>query len=934
MSENLPRAERLVKQFRNISEVDKALVNRLVADRTERGNRDLQHVDLQPIASVFRRTAREASDIRNIFQTMPDLHLPREILVSAIVSPGDLSRSTLIFGNNLTDVDKTLTSALDSTLETFFVKEQHLESKVPEWIDDALVWSGAHPIMIIPESSLDRMILGNESGASLEAVASYDGEWAGDWFEPKGILGLRLPTAESSDYVSLEATHNRINRGKLREYHTIKTTHNRKSIELPFFVTDNMAVFRKPVVQEVKRQRTIERVYGTPSLEARKRQRRAERAIQSGEKLSNGQVYSKFFRASQATKRSRLEVVPTSKQTARDNLGHPLVYHLPIESVMPVCVPGDEKNHIGYIVILDNNGYPVSYSKRLSFYDDIRHMGTNNGSPSQSSGDLLNMAAVAINGNVANASNTEIDRLVSLHSDIIVNDLLARLKSGVLGGDFEISRSDHVDRLMLSRTFKNQLTTLLYVPAELMVYMAYDYNEFGVGKSLLEDAKALAAMRAAVTVANVIGATKNAIPGKDINIELDPDDKDPVGAATFMANEAMGLAYHHFPMGITSTVGLAEQLQMSSFSINVTGNPRYPEVKTTITPRESQKVDIDTDLQDRLRADLIRVFSLTPELVDNINQPEFATSIVQNNLLLLKRVMVLQGKTNPQITDYVRIFTYNSGILIEQLLDVIEQNTKFLPSDYKDAPEDFLEEYLNAVSVKLPEPDTDNLVNEIKAYENFSEALDKILPAFIREEYFDGYSPDALREAIPTVVEGWKGIILRNWMRKRGIFKELDVFRNAEDGTPMMDMIEEMTSHVDGVMKAIGPYVSKVARDTLSRKARLAKTVEDVKRIQDLIAGLDAPEEEEQVPEEDGQTTGDEGGDEEADDFDFGNETETEEEGGDNEETQEQEEEPAAEEPPVEDEEEVEPPKDEEETPDEGEVPDDNETPEDDKPKA
>lgn len=869
MSETNTRAEKLVSQFRDISDIDKALVNRLVVDRTQVSNRDTRHIDMQPIASVFRRTAREASDIRNIFQTMPDLHLPREILISAIVSPGDLSRSTLIFGNTMEGVDKTLTSALDGTLEKFF-KEQKLESKVPEWIDDALIWSGAHPIMIIPESSLDRMILGDEAVPTLEAVANYGGEWSGDWFEPKGILGLKLPTVGSGDYASLESASGRINRNKLREYHTIKTTHERKTIELPFLVTDNMAVFRKPAVQEVKRQRTIERVYGSPSLEVRKRQRRAENAVKSGEKISNSHIHSKFFRTAQATKRTRLEIVPTSKQAGRENLGHPLVYHLPIEAVMPVCVPGDETNHVGYIVILDNNGYPVSYSRRLNFYDDVRRMANSNGSSSQVSGELLNMAAVSINGNVSNASNSDIDRLTALHSEVIVNDLIARLKSGVLGGDFEISRSDHVNRLMLSRTFKNQLTTLLYVPAELMVYMAYDYNEYGVGKSLLEDAKAMAAMRATLTVANVIGATKNAIPGKDINIELDPDDKDPVGTATFMANEAIGLAYHQFPMGITSTVGLAEQLQMSSFSLNVTGNPRYPEVKTTITPRESQKVDIDTDLQDRLRADMIRVFSLTPELVDNVNQPEFATSVVQNNLMLLKRVMVLQGKTNPQITDYVRIFTYNSGILIDQLLDVIEQNTKYMPQDYKEAPEDFLEDYLNAVSVRLPEPDTDNLSNEIKSYSEFSDALDRVLPAFIREEYFDGYSPDVLKEVLPTVVEGWKGIILRNWMRKRGLFRELDVFRNAEDGTPLMDMVDEMTSHVDAVMKSISPYVSKVAKDSLKRKARLSKTMADVKRIQDMVASLDTPESDPEEEDVDTDTDVEDQDQDQDDEFDSG----------------------------------------------------------------
>src|SRR5690606_14541322 len=135
---------------------------------------------------------------------------------------------------------------------------------------------------------------------------------------------------------------------------------------------------------------------------------------------------------------------------------------------------------------------------------------------------------------------------------------------------------DHVNLLMLSRALKGQMTTMLFVPAELLIYIAFDYNEYGVGKSILEDAKDLAAHRAAVQVANVIGATKNAIPGKDITISLDQELRDVEEAVAFMANEALGLAYHEFPHGIFSSATLAEALQMSAININVEGHPRYP----------------------------------------------------------------------------------------------------------------------------------------------------------------------------------------------------------------------------------------------------------------------------------------------------------------------------------------------------------------------
>lgn len=825
-----------MNQFRDLPDTDKNVIKRLTVDRANRaGGPNVGKVDLSPISGVFRRTLRDATDIRNIFQTMPDLHLPREILISAIMSPGDLAQQTLIFGNKMEGCESAMISPLVNNLEQFFTNTKNTPSKVAEWTDDALIWSGAHPILIIPEATLDRLVLGDD--ASMESISSYGGEFVDGWYKPKGIFGLSVPTAEGEGYVSLESAQGRLNSKAMLEYHTIKAGSKGKKINLPFRVTDNMAVLRTPAVQKLKRSRVMENAYGTPSLESRKRQRKADKAKAEG--MDPQAIFNKFYRQPQQVRNSRLQMVTSTTKGDRAEGGHPLEYHLATEAVMPVCVPGDESNHIGYIILLDANGYPISYSRRLNYYDDVRRnsmAGADNaGSAGAVAGELINMSKDAIQGGIGNASNSQIDRLAELHAQLLDADICARLKKGMLGGDFELSHTEHIDRLMFARSMKNQLTTMLYVPAELMIYMAFDYNEYGIGKSILEDAKSLAAMRAAVTVAQVIGATKNAIPGKDINISLPEDDGDPLGTATFMANEALGLAYHQFPMAISSAAGLAEQLQLSAMNVNVKNNPRFPEIEATVTPRESSYAQVDTELTQHLRDDLTRVFGLTPEMVDGVNQPDFATTIVQNSLMLQKRVMVIQAKLNPMITDYVRVFTYNSGILINELLELIEQNAKFLPDDYKDDPEGFLEEFLSNLTVELPAPESDNLTKQMELFNNFNETLDKALPVYLTEEYFDGYAPDEIKEAIPTAVAAWKGVILRDWMRKRGILRELDIFSTAEDGSPLMNLTEEMSNHMENVMKTMGGFMKRVAHDAVKRKKLTGKTFEEVDKAQKML---------------------------------------------------------------------------------------------------
>lgn len=873
------RGSSRVERFKDISDADQRVVNRLTADRTrphQPGGRD---VDTTALNAVFRRTLRETTDIRNIFKIMPDLNLPREILISAIVAPGDLATTSLLFKNNCGS-DTPLTGAMVDLLYEHFVNEQKLERKVANWIDDALIMSGSHPIMILPEASIDRLVRGEDSQASMESVNHFGGEWENKWFKPKGIFGLQVSAQTDTHYMSLESARGRINSQEMLEYHTIKSIGPQaKQIKLPIRVTDNLVALRTPAVQKVRAARALETVYGTPELESRRRARRqrehnedveagrdpkARKGKKSEQTIGDQAVFNRFFKAPQKTSKNRLEVIPTLKQVGGKTVGHPLVYHLAAESVMPVFVPGDPTNHLAYIVALGGNGYPISYTTGLDFYDDIRKGSVSSadqvGSASQVAGELLNMSKETVQGGIANASDAVIDRLAGMHGDMIETDILARLKAGMLGGDFELSRTDHIDRMLMARTCRNQLTTLLYVPAELMVYWAYDYNEYGIGRSILEDAKTLAAQRAAVIMASVIGMTRNAIPGKNIKLTLDENDRDPVAAATFMASEAMALAFNQFPLGISSPQSLAEQLQMSAYSLSVTGNPRYPTVETEITAAESSYKPVDSDFLQQLRADLVRVFSLTPEMVDGVNQADFATSIVRQSVMLLKRVMVLQGETNPQISDYVRIFTLNSGLLIDSLMDLIEENKKDIPEEFQDDPEGFLERFMNQLTVSLPEVVTDSMNKQIEIFKEYEANLDDILACYLKEEFFDGYMDPVTQAGLSSAVAAWKGRELRRWMRERGLFRDLDIFGSDGDGSPLFKLGEEMASYSEAAMAAIGDYARKAAVSAAKRKGDVKKLAELDEAAKAAMAGGEVePEPEEPAnPEEPGNTGDDE----------------------------------------------------------------------------
>lgn len=820
-------------KIKNISAIDQAMLDRLVIDPHSTSKGGVPRINPSAVAQIFKRTARETNDIRNIFKVMPWLHLSREILISSITAPGDLIQCVLSFTNKMKGVQPALTAQLDKVLKDAFVDEQDMESKVYEWVDEGMIM-GSHPIMIIPESSLDKML---NAQMSNEAVATYGEEFSNGWYKPKGLLGVPAKTTSDVQYVSFESFSAKRIDVELVDLHTIKgkTTTGKavKTVPLPIRVTDNLAIFRKPVVDKAMRSRNFTHAYGETAFES------------LSKKMDAAAIQKRFFKRPKLSSRERLEIISVTKTDEIKGLGHPMVYHLPPESVIPIYIPGDVTNHPWYIVLNDFNGYPVSFVRQSSYYDDVRGHLTNNGSESQASGDIIQMAKEALGGSISEVSNADIDRLTQMNSEIIESDIVNRIRAGIAGGEVTFTMPEHIKRMMYARVLANKQTTMVLVPADYMVYIAYDYNEFGVGKSILEDAKGLAAQAAAVHVANILGAIQNAIPGKDINITLEPDDENPVEAVTYMASEALGLAYRQFPMHVSTTAGLTEQLQLSAFNINVSGNPRYPEVSSTITPRESTQVVIDPELKSQLKDDLNSVFGLTPEMVDNINQPDFATTAVNNSLLLLKRVMNGQAKTNPFLTDYVRIFTYNSGILLTRLLDVVENNKKHIPKEYSN-PLEFVEDYINSVHVALPKPQTENLIKQAELLEKMEQAMDKILDANFKQEFLAGFDNPALEEAYPVLRESFKGLLLRKWMREHGIFRDLDVFGTSDEGSPLADLSAEMMTHTEVLRETIGDFYKKVANYVDRNKKKVADIVakgEKAKTPDDVPVGDDVGDE-------------------------------------------------------------------------------------------
>lgn len=860
---------------RSIPTEVKAAISKLGADPHGTGNprKNMRLPDGRVLAHVANTTIGNIRDARNLFQVLPDMDYARQILISATISPGDLTDTKVLYSIKDTSMDSNLSGPLLRKVQEFFDNSYRIRPLLHPMLNDVLFETGSYPVLIMPESSIDRIInsenyggvsmesalgvldghlneetdgngnyvpwgiLGNSSTAAATKVDSYTGvSFENLSFGADRKLGLYNGAVEFKDMkVSLEqllvdVEENKEARTKLTEASTkmVKLVESKGSTMV---VSDNLTILKRPMVVDAKRKLAVRRIYGgklhqRASLESR---------AQAGDKDAARNLAAVERSMYQKRRYQHVPVQPllTHAQTGTETYGHPLVMHLPSESVIPIHVPGNPSEHVGYYVMLDIDGNPINIASQTSYYDDIRSQMNNVDSYASQ---IIQQARRGFDG-TGGMQNEIIDELGRVYSDTVERDLLARLRSGALSGNYELGKTENINRMMFSRHMKGQKTVMLFVPPEMMTYIAFDYNEFGVGKSVLEDGKILGSIRASIMLANTLATLNNAVGGKTVEIELDPEDEDPVSTVEFMLSEHAKVNSQGFSkiIGSTHPLGLADQIQNHGVNVVVSGNTRYPETKFNVNQRDGQNKPVDAEFEETMRRRHIQMFGLSPEIMEGINQTDFATTVVQNNLMLLKRVIQSQEKFEPFLTDFVRRYVLNSGIFLTEMRQLISDNKQYLPEHITTDPalgEDinlqvdaFLYEFIEALTVGLPAPEVGDIKKSMESFDSYSEALDKVIDAYLNEEMFAADSSIGMEELIPNIKAVVKAEFQRRWLRHNNVMPELDVFNTVteEEGSPVFDLLETTAEHLDGLNNTIAEYVKKVVKAAKRRAKVLEK---------------------------------------------------------------------------------------------------------------
>lgn len=786
-----------------------ATVSKLVHSRQQaifdaNGNKSASNIDKSNFTELSRDIVEKANDSESIMQLFPDMELAAQILISSVISPKDMTSTEIIYTAGNSVLSSEITSSLIVKVKEYYEKEYKIKPLLPKILREALFESGSYIVAVIPESSIDEIINGGEK-IVLESISEYVDQ-SGDVVN-YGILGdpRSLHNNKSSTFISIES---------FKEYNSAKNydgmmTHLDKNNRVSLAssntkVIDNPHILKLPKVFSKLKEQRISAIL-KPKIN------NSSIAFETKhQKLTDSQMQSLLYKNKERGT-NLLVRVKTKDQANRNTVGKPLILKLPSESVIPVHVPGNEQEHIGYFVLIDGEGNPLNRSSNQNYFTDLQSR-LNNQSNTMSSY-LLQKAKGGVMGN---NNQLSVDQATRLYSDIVESDLLERLRTGAYGANVSIAKNEEVYRVMLARTLANQTTQLLYLPAELITYFAYKYNKNGIGKSLHDDLRILNSLRAMMMFSRVMASLKNSIGRTEVKLKLDERDTDPQKTIETAIHEISKTRQQYFPLGMNSPVDLVDWIQKSGFEFTFEGHPKIPDMQIEFNERNSNYVKPDTDLDEELKKRAIMGIGLSPETVDNGFSSEFATTVVANNLLLSKRVIQIQEHISPLLTDHARKIAKNDGNLITDLRLIIEENyDKIKNSEVnKETEIDFdsnkagtieylLNDFINTIELNLPQPNSVTLENQMASFQIYSDALDKCIEAWINSDIINSNMSGEIAGNIDSTKAIIKAHYLRQWMADNNVLSELaELTTNDENGNPMLNLFEIQKNHINGLVRS------------------------------------------------------------------------------------------------------------------------------------
>ena len=872
---NLTHMQNNVDFYAVLSKLNQSHNQRRVYDH--KGNIAIDTTNINDIQAQSAKIALDSEDVKTFKALLPDIKLAEEIFVSAITSPNDMVTEEINHYINNDFLPAPTIAAIIHLIRDHFEKNQKLPAQINKILRECLFGTGAEAYAIIPESTLDNIIhnathtdVGVKKNITLENFTSS--KISNNTFSNVGILGslsikknntgkektqyekslearaMYAGQTPDSRYMLTISLEEIVDTSILNEQFTIKTT----DIS-PITFSDNINILALPEtrkrVSSIEQKQIINNLFCNYNIGNESKE--INNFSNNDGVISDRELINRMY-VKRKQKYEQISSLKSPDQINRKSLGAPLEIKLPPESVIPVFVPGFPEKHIGYFLVIDPEGYPVSKDKKLNYFNEFGRIlsPTNQATMNQEN----NARAFSLFNGREDLIRRSATHTLNSFIDILEKNMLDSFKNGLVGDNVKITRKEEIYTIMLARSLANQQTQLLYVPRELMAYFAHDYHPDGTGCSLLYDQKIILSLRTMLMYADTMGSIKNSIADSLYNVKLDPDDPDPSVAIEIAQTEVMRGRSAYFPAGISDPSTQITYLQNAGMRFGYSGHDAIPDVSFDVSQTTTNFPGTDKDLNDRLFKQSIMGMGVPPDVIDKMHEMELATSVVTSNLLLSKRAVKCQDIFAPQISEFLKLRMYYDPNITKKMFDIVHPLKKHFnhptrlkalkstlknneleikDDNWNDICIDIVNVIIDSYYMEFPKPNSATLKAQMTELEEYEKAVDKTLDYILGEYLSENSIGLQLQQEVAAIKDSTKSYFMRDYMVKRGILPEVfDLMNTNSDGTAKLDIYRSQHDHLKSISRTLYSYLI-ANTSVIKMNDKIAKILEDLKPTTD-----------------------------------------------------------------------------------------------------
>lgn len=477
--------------------------------------------------------------------------------------------------------------------------------------------------------------------------------------------------------------------------------------------------------------------------------------------------------------------------------GEPLAITLPPDSLVPVYDPADPSKHIGYYAPIRPDG---------NFYTDIKETDVAKSLDAR----LKNVKAGEkmvdyVSGAVFNSGpETKSSDYINAFQDKIREELTASVNNGVLGDNLAVAKSHQVYRLVMLEALQKRKVSLMYIPAEMISYIAFEYDSLGMGVGLIEKTKLYGSLRTMLMFADIMAQVKNSVGRTEVEIVLDDADPDHALTIETILHEFTNMETSKIPIGTFNPADTIHELHKAGYQVKIEGGEAFPNTKTNVTDTSRNVVRVSQDLLDDLKKNHHAGIGVPAELTDRALEGDFAVSSLTTNALWASDNMVTQEEYAVQLKDFICKYTRKSSTLLNAIL-----------AEDKDAD---VEEILDALEVRFPQADSSTIQANAEEYRSYSDWVDEVVESIVSMDMMDTLYDEA--EDVSGALDNLRAQIAaqmkRDFLRDNNMMPELFDMLESES-EPLedrinafnADMIARLTKIVNRSVKASGKSFNK-----------------------------------------------------------------------------------------------------------------------------